>query len=42
VALTQDVVAAGRILNIRVLDHIVFGHGRFVSLRARGLVTFDG
>jgi DNA repair protein RadC len=29
---TRDAVAAGRLLGIDVLDHVVFGAGRFVSL----------
>ncbi len=41
IALTQDVVQAGRLLHIQVLDHLIFGQGRFVSLRARGLVDFS-
>ncbi len=40
VALTRQVVQAGHLLDIRVLDHIVFGAGRYVSLREAGLVTF--
>jgi DNA repair protein RadC len=38
--LTAEAVAAGRLLDIAVLDHLVIGHGAFVSLRDRG-VTFD-
>ena len=30
---TTAVVAAGALLNVRVLDHIVIGHGRYVSMR---------
>ncbi len=41
IALTQDIVEAGRLLNIRVLDHVIFGQGRYVSLRALGVVTFE-
>ena len=37
VAFTAAVVAAGELLDVRVLDHIVFGHGRFVSMRERRL-----
>ncbi len=40
IALTREVVRAGRVLEIEVLDHLVFGQGRFVSLRRRGDVTF--
>ncbi len=34
--LTAEAIAAGRLLDIEVLDHIVVGGGRFVSLRADG------
>jgi DNA repair protein RadC len=37
VAVTKQVVQAGRLLDIDVLDHIVIGRGRFVSLKERGL-----
>ncbi len=37
VALTQQVIQAGRLLDIEVLDHLVVGRGRFVSLRRHGL-----
>ena len=40
IALTRQAVQAGALLDIRVLDHIVFGGGRYVSLREAGLVTF--
>lgn len=38
--LTAEAVAAGRLLDIDVLDHIVVGSGSWVSLRERG-VEFD-
>jgi hypothetical protein len=38
--LTAEAIAAGRLLDIDVLDHIVIGGGDFVSLRQRG-VSFD-
>lgn len=38
--LTAEAVAAGRLLDIAVLDHIVIGHDAYVSLRDRG-VAFD-
>ena len=37
VAVTRDLVAAGRLLGIEVLDHLVIGHQRWVSLRERGM-----
>jgi DNA repair protein RadC len=30
-------VEAGKLLNIDVLDHLVIGHQRWVSLKERGL-----
>ncbi|NOZ76925.1 MAG: JAB domain-containing protein [Euryarchaeota archaeon] len=36
-ALTRTLADAGRILGIRVLDHIICGDGRYVSLKERGL-----
>jgi DNA repair protein RadC len=41
VALTRAVVQAGRLLDIQVLDHLVIGRGRYVSLKERGL-GFEG
>ena len=38
--LTGEALAAGRLLDIDVLDHLVIGHEAFVSLRDRG-VSFD-
>ena len=37
IAFTQAVVEAGALLEIRVLDYLVFGHGRYVSMRERRL-----
>ena len=38
VALTRRLVAAGQLLGIEVLDHLILGEaGRFVSLRERGV-----
>ena len=37
VALTRRLVSAGKILEIDVLDHVVVGQNRFVSLRERAL-----
>lgn len=37
VAITQQIVEAGQLLGIDVLDHIVLARGGFVSLRERGL-----
>jgi DNA repair protein RadC len=38
--LTAMAIAAGRLLDIEVLDHIVVGHTTYVSLRDRG-IAFD-
>jgi DNA repair protein RadC len=38
--MTAEAVAAGRLLDIAVLDHLVIGHGAFTSLRDRG-VAFE-
>lgn len=37
VAITRAVVNAGKLLDIEVLDHLVIGLGRWVSLKERGL-----
>jgi DNA repair protein RadC len=37
VAITRVIIEAGQLLDIQVLDHIVIGQGRFVSLKERGL-----
>lgn len=37
VAVTRQIVEAGRLLDIDVLDHLIIGQGRYVSLRERGL-----
>lgn len=37
VAVTRNLVQAGRLLDIPLLDHLVIGQGRWVSLKERGL-----
>lgn len=43
---TRDLIEAGKVLNIRLLDHVIIGHPRpgnpsyFFSLRESGLVNF--
>lgn len=37
VRVTRSIIEAGRLLGIEVLDHLVIGHQRFVSLKERGL-----
>ncbi|MFH1486235.1 MAG: DNA repair protein RadC [Chloroflexota bacterium] len=35
--ITRQIVAAGRLLDIEVLDHIIIGQQRYVSLKEKGL-----
>ncbi len=37
VAVTRALVEAGKLLDIELLDHLVFGRYRFISLKERGL-----
>lgn len=37
VAVTRAIVQAGKLLDIEVLDHLVIGQGRWVSLKERGM-----
>jgi len=37
VAVTRDLVAAGKLLGIELIDHLIIGQGRWISLRERGL-----
>lgn len=37
VAVTRTIVQAGKLLDIDILDHLVIGHGKWVSLKERGL-----
>ncbi len=37
-ALTRRLVSAGELLGIPVLDHLILGAGRFVSLKSRGVL----
>jgi len=39
ILVTQRLIKAGQILGIEVLDHIVFGDKRYISLRERGYIT---
>jgi DNA repair protein RadC len=38
VALTRRLVSAGTLMGIEIVDHLVLGAGRFVSLKQRGVV----
>jgi DNA repair protein RadC len=37
VAVTRQIVEAGKLLDVEVLDHLIVGRQRFVSLKERGL-----
>ncbi len=37
IAITRAIVEAGNLLDVQVLDHLVIGQGRFISLKERGL-----
>jgi DNA repair protein RadC len=39
VLVTDRLVAAGKLLDVPLLDHIIIGERRFVSLRERGIIT---
>ena len=41
IRLTAEIVKAGKIIDIQVLDHLVIGHNRFVSMREKGLGFSD-
>jgi DNA repair protein RadC len=36
--ITRELAEAGRLLDIELVDHLVIGHGRWVSLRALGVL----
>jgi hypothetical protein len=42
VAITRLILQAGELLDIKLLDHIIIGSGRFVSLKERGLGFSQG
>jgi DNA repair protein RadC len=37
VAVTKAIVESGKLLDVAVLDHLIIGRGRYVSLKAKGL-----
>lgn len=37
IAVTKQIVEAGKLVDIQVLDHVIIGRQRFVSLKERGL-----
>ncbi len=41
IAITKVIIEAGKLLDIQVLDHLIIGQGRFISLNRRGLGFTD-
>ena len=37
VLITQQIIEAGKLLDVDVLDHLVIGQGRYCSMREKGL-----
>jgi DNA repair protein RadC len=37
VAVTREIVAAGKLLDLEVLDHIIIGNNNFLSLKSKSL-----
>jgi DNA repair protein RadC len=37
IIVTRNCVEAGKLLGIEVVDHVIIGHNRYVSLKERGL-----
>jgi len=37
IRITKEMVSAGKLLQIEVLDHLIIGQGKYVSLKERGL-----
>lgn len=42
VLITRQIIEAGELLDIEILDHLIIGAGRWISLRERGLAFRDG
>lgn len=38
IALTKQLVEAGTVLNISVLDHVIIGDGKYVSFKEKGII----
>lgn len=41
IAITKAIIDAGKLLDIQVLDHLIIGQGKFISLNRRGLGFSD-
>jgi DNA repair protein RadC len=37
IRVTKQIVEAGKLLDIELLDHLIIGNGRYISLKERGL-----
>lgn len=37
IAVTKALIEAGKLLDIEVLDHLIIGRGRFISIKSKGL-----
>jgi len=37
IAITRAIIQAGKLMDVEVLDHLIIGRGRFISLKERGL-----
>jgi len=37
IAITRAIIQSGKLLDVEVLDHLIIGRGRFISLKERGL-----
>ena len=40
IRITKQMVEAGKILDIKVLDHVIIAKGKYLSMREEGLVKF--
>lgn len=38
IEITKNIIEAGTILNLKVVDHIIIGDGKFLSLREKGII----
>ena len=40
IRMTRQLIEAGKVMGIKVIDHVIIGDDKFLSLRERGLCTF--
>jgi DNA repair protein RadC len=40
IKLTQKIIDAGKIMNIKVLDHLIIGHNEYYSMADQGAISF--